>query len=247
MIVKEVRAKSILVKSQIYDYVINPYTGCQHGCSYCYARFMKRFSGHPEPWGQFVDCKINAPDLLKTEVAKKKRGPVWISGVCDPYQPLERKYKLTRQCLEIMARTDWPVIIQTRSPLVLRDLDIISSGNAWQVGFSIPTADDHIRKLFEPIAPPIAERISALDELHRGGIKTFVMIAPILPGALELTEALQGKVDSIIIDRMNYNHAHWVYRKHGLEDALGDDFFQGTARELDFQFKQVGIACRVAF
>ncbi len=89
LIVKEILAKTILSKSKIYPYVVNPYTGCQHGCSYCYARFMKRVTGHKEPWGEFVDVKINAAELLRGEIGKKKRGRVWISGVCDPYQPLE--------------------------------------------------------------------------------------------------------------------------------------------------------------
>jgi DNA repair photolyase len=80
MITKEIKVKTILSASKIYDWVINPYVGCQHGCSYCYARFMKRFTGHKEPWGEFVDVKINAADLLYGEIRKKKRGRVWVSG-----------------------------------------------------------------------------------------------------------------------------------------------------------------------
>ena len=117
--VKEIHSKSILSRSQVYDYVVNPYVGCQHGCSYCYATFMRRFTGHKESWGDFVDIKINAPELLKKEITKKKQGTVWVSGVTDPYQPLEKRYELTRQCLEILVKHDWPVIVQTRSPLVL--------------------------------------------------------------------------------------------------------------------------------
>ena len=85
---------------------------------------MKRFTGHKEPWGDFVDVKINALDLLNKEIKKKQKGTVWVSGVCDPYQPLEAKYKLSRKCLDILVQKDWPVAIQTRSPLVLRDMDI---------------------------------------------------------------------------------------------------------------------------
>ncbi|MFH0879237.1 MAG: radical SAM protein, partial [Lentisphaerota bacterium] len=140
MKVTEIQSKAILSASKIYDYVINPYVGCQHACSYCYARFMKRFSKHKEPWGEFVDVKINASDLLNVEIARKKKGSVWISGVCDPYQPLEAQYQLTRKCLEILADHDWPVFIQTRSPLVLRDLDILKKIKHCEVGFSIPTA-----------------------------------------------------------------------------------------------------------
>jgi DNA repair photolyase len=148
MNIKEIHSKTILSSSQVYDYAINPYVGCQHACSYCYARFMKRFSGHKEPWGEFVDIKINAAELLQREIKKKKRGRVWISGVCDPYQPLEAKYKLSRNCLGILAQNNWPFIIQTRSPLVLRDIDIFKEAKDSEVGLSITTADDKIRKLF---------------------------------------------------------------------------------------------------
>jgi DNA repair photolyase len=228
LIVREVQAKTILSKSKVYPYVVNPYTGCQHGCSYCYARFMKRVTGHREPWGGFVDVKINAPDVLRVEIRRKKRGRVWVSGVCDPYQPLEATYRLTRQCLEILARNSWPVILQTRSPLVLRDIDIIRGARDFEVGFSVTTADDSIRKLFEPDAPPIGERIRALGELHDAGIRTYAMIAPVLPGAEGLAELLKGKIDYVLIDRMNYHYADGVYRKYGLEDALTDDFFERT-------------------
>ncbi|MGD0003091.1 MAG: radical SAM protein [Anaerolineaceae bacterium] len=243
MIIKEIQPKTVLSISKVYPYVINPYTGCQHNCSYCYARFMKRFTGHSEPWGQFVDVKIKAPDLLRLEITKKKPARVWISGVCDPYQPLEAKYKLTRQCLEILAQNNWPVSVQTRSPLVLRDIDILKKGRDFEVGLSITTADDSIRKLFEPDAPPIENRVRALDELHRAGIRTYVMIAPMLPGAESLAEILAGKVDRVITDRMNYHYADWVYRKYGLTDKMTDDFFYRTERTLSSTFAKLGISC----
>jgi DNA repair photolyase len=233
LIVKEICAKSILSPSKIYPWVINPYTGCQHGCSYCYARFMKRVTGHREPWGEFVDVKINAPDLLRIEIKKKKQGRVWISGVCDPYQPLEAHYLLTRQCLEILVQNNWPVIIQTRSPLVLRELDILNSTRDVEVGFSITTADDKIRKLFEPDAPPIPDRIRALAKLHDAGIRTYAMVAPVLPGAEGLAELLRGKIDYVLIDRMNYHYADHLYRKYGLEDKLSDKYFYHIQREFD--------------
>ncbi len=108
MIVKEVYAKTILSKSKVSDYTINPYIGCEHDCTYCYARFMKRFTGHNEDWGEFVDVKINAIGLLQREVKKKQVGKVWVSGVCDPYQPLEKKYELTKRCLEVLLKKRWP-------------------------------------------------------------------------------------------------------------------------------------------
>lgn len=247
MIVNEIHSKTILSKSKVHDYVINPYVGCQHACSYCYARFMKRFTGHKEPWGGFVDVKINAVDLLRVEIGKKKPASVWVSGVCDPYQPLEGKYKLTRGCLEILAQHDWPVIIQTRSPLVLRDIDILKEARSFEVGLTIPTADDAIRRLFEPNAPPITERLRALDELHRAGIKTYAMIAPMLPGAEGLTQTLEGKVDYVIVDRMNYNNANWIYTKHGLGDKLTDEYFYRTSRKIATACEKLGIECRLIF
>jgi DNA repair photolyase len=243
MIIKEIRSKTILSISKVYPYVINPYTGCQHNCSYCYARYMKRFTGHREPWGQFVDVKLNAPDLLRQEITWKRTGKVWISGVCDPYQPLEEKYKLTRQCLEILAKNDWPVVIQTRSPLVLRDIDILKAGRDFEVGFSITTADDSIRLLFEPNAPPINDRIKALEKLHQAGIRTYAMIAPILPGAESLPLILARKVDYVILDRMNYHHADWVYRKYGLEDKMTDEYFSGVELVLSSAFTKLGTPC----
>lgn len=247
MITKEIRAKSILSKSKVYDYVINPYRGCQHSCTYCYARFMKRFTGHLEPWGKFVDVKINAPDLLQREIRKKKPGRVWVSGVCDPYQPLEARYELTRQCLEILIRNHWPVTIQTRSPLVLRDIELLKNAVDLEVGMTVTTADDEIRRIFEPEAPPVNSRIEALDELHRAGIRTFAMVAPMLPGAEGLPALLEGKIDRVLIDRMNYYYGSWVYRKYKLEHKFTDDYFYRQSRELSSGFARQGIECQVLF
>ncbi len=178
---------------------------------------------------------------MKREITRKKPGRVWVSGVCDPYQPVEARYKLTRQCLEILAQNRWPVTVQTRSPLVLRDLDILLSGTDFEVGFSVTTADDCIRKLFEPLAPPIPSRLRALEQLHQAGIKTFAMLAPILPGVEGLAENLAGKVDYVRVDRMNYHYADWVYRKYGLEDKLTDDYFYRTEQTLAASFAKLGI------
>lgn len=90
MLVTEIHAKSILSKSKVSEYTINPYVGCIHNCIYCYSKFMKRFSRHKEAWGEFVDVKVNAAELLEKEISKKKIGRVWMSGICDPYQPVEK-------------------------------------------------------------------------------------------------------------------------------------------------------------
>ncbi len=244
MIIKEIQAKNILSKSQVYDYALNAYVGCQHGCIYCYAKFMKRFTGHPEPWGDFVDLKINAPELLAREVKKKKIGRVWISGVCDAYQPLEKKYQLTRRCLEILVEQGWPFTIQTKSPLVVRDIDLLKRAADCEVGFTITTADEKVRRIFEPHAPPTAKRIEALASLHAEGIKTFVMVAPMLPGAEGLAAMLKGRVDTILIDRLNYHYADWVYKKHEMQWAMDDGFFLQKGEELRAAFEKAGIPCQ---
>lgn len=247
MIIKEIFAKSILSKSQIYDYAINPYAGCSHSCRYCYAAFMKRFTGHRERWGEFVDVKINAPEVLAREIRKKRVGRVWVSGVCDPYQAVEQKYKLTRMCLENLMAQGWPVTIQTKSPLVLRDIDILEKFKDMEVGFSIATADDVIRKIFEPGAPPIKERIKALEILHSRGIRTFAMIAPILPGAAGLVNELADKVDHILVDRLNYNYANRLYQENKMEWAQAYPFFIQESDKLKRGFQGTGIPVQVLF
>ncbi|MDI6806618.1 MAG: radical SAM protein [Candidatus Aenigmarchaeota archaeon] len=248
LIVKEIYAKSILSESKVHDYVINPYVGCQHGCTYCYVqRYRKRFGGHEEPWGEFIDVKLNAPSLLQEEIKRKEVGRVWISGMCDPYQPLEKKYELTKRCLEILLEYDWPVTIQTKSPLVLRDIELFKKSDEIEVGLTITTADEKIREIFEPRAPPIKKRIDAVKKIHLAGIKTYVMIGPILPRAEELVEQLNGKVDYVIIDRMNYHYGDWVYKKYNLEHAMSDDFFNQKKGKLIHAFEKLGISCRAVF
>ena len=244
MIIKEIEAKTILSKSQIYDYALNAYVGCQHQCLYCYAKFMKRFTGHREPWGAFVDVKINAPELLAREVKKKRKGRVWISGVCDAYQPLEKKYLLTRRCLEILVEEGWPITIQTKSPLVLRDVAILKRAADIEVGFTITTADEKVRRIFEPGAPPIAKLVEALGILHKEGIRTFVMIAPLLPHADGLADMLKGRVDHVLIDRYNYHYADWAYKKYGMTGALDEDFFLEKGEELRAAFEKAGTPCQ---
>jgi len=194
-----------------------------------------------------VDVKVNAVELLRNEILRKRPGTVWVSGVCDPYQPLEGKYKLTRKCLEILAQHDWSVVVQTRSPLVLRDMDILKSGKRFEVGFSVTTADDRIRRVFEPSAPSISERLRALDELHQAGIRTFAMIAPLLPGAVDLVPLLAGKVDYVIVDRMNYNYANWVYKQHGIEEKMTDEYFQMAGDRITAECRRLNMYYRLVY
>ena len=248
--IREIRAKSILNRSKIYDYCVNPYTGCQVNCRYCYARlFMRRYSGHSEPWGAFVDVKVNAPELLRKQIARAKKGTVWLSSVCDPYQPLEKKYRLTRQCLAILAEARFPVNIQTKMTLVLRDLDIIERFEDVEVGMTLTTNDDRIARMFEPGASPVGERIAALEKIHSRGIRTFAFVGPLLPGGPEgIISALAGHVDKILVDRMNYlETVIGVYRKLGLTEAATDEFFHQQAQRIAQEAAKRGLPCEVLF
>ncbi|MBN2468156.1 MAG: radical SAM protein [Deltaproteobacteria bacterium] len=250
MIIQEIRAKSILNKSQVFDYCVNPYTGCQIGCVYCYARlFMSRYSGHREGWGEFVDAKINAPEVLKKQVSKAKEGTVWISSVCDPYQPLEATYQLTRRCLEELLAMQFPVTVQTKSDLVLRDVDLFRKFDEVEVGFTITTEDEKTAHCFEPGAAPIAKRVEALDRLHAAGIRTFAFVGPLLPGNPEkLIRDLEGKVDRILIDRMNYiRSVKGFYRQQGLLQETSDEFFEDYKCRLIFALRKRGMLFEVLF
>ena len=214
MKITEVKCKNALVKSRIdgVDYALNPYTGCQHGCVYCYAEFMKKYTNHNEDWGKFVDVKINIADRLREQVKKTKPGVVMVGTVTDAYQPLEEKYQLTRKSLEILADFDFPVSIQTKSDLVLRDIDILKKIKDREVGFTITCADPDVEKMFEPGSSNLERRFEALAKLKESDIPTFVFFGPILPyfsddvNTLKLLfERLQKiKINKVYLDKMNY-------------------------------------------
>jgi DNA repair photolyase len=247
LLIREKRVKSILSKSGIpgVDYCLNPYVGCAHGCKYCYATFMKRFTGHTEPWGTFVDIKMNAPEVLQRQLKRTARGYVMLSSVTDPYQPLEKEYGLTRRCLEILLKHQFPVGILTKSPLGLRDLDLIRQFDDIEVGMTITTEDEGIKKIFEPQAPPIAARIQALKELHDQGVSTYAFIGPLLPQNPEsLAEKIGPHVDSVLVDRMNYlNKTIGLYRRHHLSEWVENDFIDEILHRLraGFSGKEVNI------
>ena len=189
MKVKEIKASSCLVKSKLTDYVINPYTGCLHGCKYCYATFMKKWHKIPEEWGDFLYTKINCPELLEKELKKSKPGHIWMSSVTDPYTPLEVKYKLTRKILEILSKPPYhkkfSLEILTKSTLVKRDFDLLKKLNV-ELGCSINTLNKNITKIIEPKASLPKDRIKVLKEAQKQGIKVFGFISPVLPGMTNL-------------------------------------------------------------
>lgn len=185
-------AKTILTKSGLpgSDWVINPYNGCLFACMYCYAAQIARWKHPDEVWGSYLDVKINAPELLKAELeklekkfGKKDFGSIFFSSVTDPYVGLEAKYQLTRKCLEVLADFGYSgnLAIQTKSPLVTKDIDILKRLKKVTVGFTVTTLDDKVSRFLETKAPPVSLRLKALKDLHDAGIKTYAFIGPILP------------------------------------------------------------------
>jgi DNA repair photolyase len=250
LVLKEIKAKSVLNKSKIFDYCVNPYTGCQVGCRYCYARlFIRRYSGHKEAWGEFVDVKINAPEVLKKQLERAKRGTVWVSSVCDPYQPLEEKYKITQRCLKELVKKQFPVNIQTKSKLALRDLNVFQEFEEIEVGFTITTENERVAKQFEPRASSVKERLEALEKIHASGTKTFAFVGPLLPGNPErLVLELEGKVDNVYIDRMNYlSSIKGFYKQLGFERETTDRFFRECKKRLLSELKRRKIKYEVLF
>ncbi len=236
MKITEITTKSALVRSKIpgVDFVINPFLGCAHGCRYCYAVFMRRYSRHHQkaPWGSFVEVKTNVVEVLRSEIRRKRRpGRALLASVCDPYQPVERKYRLTRGCLEVLREYGWGIDILTRSPLVTRDLDILRATPQVSVGFSIPTDDDRVRAVLEPHAPAIGARLKALRTLHEAGLNPWVFVAPMLPmNPPRLYDAIEPYLDHLMVDPLNYRHqVRNIFRSHSWEYALTDDYAAKTS------------------
>ncbi len=142
---------------------------------------MKKFTGHTEDWGKFVDVKINAPDLIPTNTTKYIGKSIFLSSVTDAYLPFEKKYQLTRKILKKLIDLQPNLGIQTKSDLVLRDIDLLKQFKNCEVGFTITTLNDNLRKEIEPFTSSVQNRINALERLKKDGIKSYVFIGPILP------------------------------------------------------------------
>lgn len=262
---KEVLCKSCLQRSGIYgvDYSINPYTGCQHGCVYCYARITAKRRGYElEEWGKFVEAKINCAAVLSKELLKARKGLVLLSSTSDPYQPIEVKYKLTRQVLKLLLQHQFPVAILTKSTLVLRDADLFKQFEHCEVGVSISTLDEGACNAFEPNVASIEQRIEVLKKLKDQGIKTYVMIAPILPSFTEykleeLIKCLAQSTDRLLVDKLNLRNYVWPHVHKVLQSIKPEliKLYQSSlearckdvARRIAILCKECGLRCDFCF
>ena len=183
-IIRKIEAKSVITKTDIpvCDYAVNPYVGCTHGCKYCYASFMKRFTNHPEEWGTFLDVKY-WPEITHPEKYAGKE--LFFGTVTDPYNPQEETFQRTRALLEQMQGSGVRISIQTKSDLVLRDIELIRAFSDARVGFSINTLDEAFRADMDN-AVSIERRLAAMKALHDAGIRTTCFISPIFPGITDI-------------------------------------------------------------
>lgn len=227
MKIQEIQVKSVMTKSNlpVSDYSVNPYVGCTHACQYCYASFMKRFTNHPEPWGEFIDVKT-WPEIKHPEKYAGKEA--FLCSVTDPYQPIEAKYKRTRALLEQLQCSGVSISIATKSDLVLRDLDLIRTFPNARVSFSVNTLDEAFRKEMDR-AVSIERRLAAMKELYDAGIQTTCFISPIFPGItdpVEIIEAAKDRCNLVWLENLNLRGDYrvrildWIHEHHPELDEL---------------------------
>jgi len=230
MNIRFIKSKTALSDSKLpgLDYSLNPYVGCQHNCAYCYAPNVLRIDRRR--WGEDIGIKLNIPIILSKEIKKKDIGTIGISTVTDPYQPIEKKYKLTRHCLEQLKKYDFPIHIQTKSSIVNRDIDIISKISNVEIMISISSLNDNERKIFEPFSSSIKERLDILSIFSGIGIKTSVFLGPIFPTIKdeELIKTvdifIDNNVKEIMIDNLHLKKGIWGNIQSNLD--ISPDIYQ---------------------
>ena len=204
MVIKEINTNDYLTKSNLpsSDYVINPYVGCPHGCRYCYASFMKRFTSHKEKWGEFLDIKICNKKIDLDKISNKN---VFLSSVTDCYNKYEEKYCITRKILEQLVNSNCNLSISTKSKLILRDIDLLKQIKNLVVCMSINTLDESFKNDMDK-ASTIKERMDTLKELHRNGIYTVLFMSPIFPYITEwknIIEETKCYIDEYWFENLN--------------------------------------------
>ncbi len=235
MIIQFKEAKNIITKSNIpgVDFVINPYIGCQHGCIYCYAEFMKRFTDHKgENWGDFLDIKQFNIDKIKPEKYNGKT--ILISSVTDPYIPLELKYKNTQKILECLIGTKAKVSILTKSRFAERDIKLFKKYENIEVGISICTLNENFAKIIEPLASKPEDRLNLIEKLHKNGIKTYIFISPIFPKITEYIKIVENSLkftDYFMFENLNFR-PHNVSR---IFNIINNNFPELLSIYKDFQ------------
>jgi len=164
-----------------FDWTCNPYVGCSFGCIYCYAMFLPQNRRPREEWGRWFQAKTNALELARKQAPKTAGRAVYLSSVTDPYLPAERGLRLTRGILEALLPHQPRLLVQTRGPLVVRDLDLLRQFRSVRVNLSIPTDSEAVWRAFEPKAPPLEKRWETAEAVRAAGVAVGVCVTPMLP------------------------------------------------------------------
>jgi DNA repair photolyase len=208
----EVKIQRILNPTAINlgEYVINPYSGCAFRCLYCYVRSNRSVKRKNRPWGSYVDIRINAPLLLKKELEKKRPQRVLIGSTTDCFQPIERKYRLTEQILDVLNEHGVYYNILTRSPLISEYVPLLGKGFCESIYFTINAYSDDLKQVLEPASPPFTERIRAIETLLSCGIPAIPYVSPVLPWITEIDAIfeLAEKWSTIDFECLNFSHEH---------------------------------------
>ena len=256
LVEKKISTKDYLTKSNLpaSDYVINPYVGCPHACKYCYASFMKRFTGHDEKWGEFIDIKeCDKPINIKKLTGKT----VFLSSVTDCYNSFEEKYEVTRKILEQLVDADCQITISTKSSLILRDLDLLTKLPNLKVSFSINTLDEAFRKDMDN-ASSIKERLKAMTELHHAGIHTVLFMSPIFPYITEWKEIidethniaseywfenlnLRGAYKKEILDYINNHYPQFEQEYRKIYMQKDNTYWEKLAHDINGYCEKLGV------
>ena len=237
--VQEIEVKSVLSKSDlpVCEYSVNPYVGCTHGCRYCYASFMKRFTGHTEPWGEFLDVKLWPAIKNPQKYAGKE---LFIGSVTDPYLPQEERYGRTRALLEQLQGSGAKLSIATKSDLILRDLDLIRTFPDARVSWSVNTLDEAFKDDMDR-AVSIERRLAAMEVFHRAGVRTTCFVSPIFPGITDvkaIIDRVKGQCNLIWLENLNlrggYKRAIMDYIREKRPDLL--PFYQAIYERRDRRY-----------
>lgn len=255
-IIQETEVKSVITKSNlpVCEYSVNTYVGCPHACKYCYASFMKRFTGHTEKWGTFLDIKY-WQEIRKPEKYKDKE--LFIGSVTDPYNPLEEKYGRTRALLEQLKGSGAILSIATKSDLILRDLDLIKTFPNARVSWSINTLDEDFRKDMDN-AVSIERRLAAMEAFHKAGVRTTCFISPIFPEITDIKAIirkawrhcnliwlenlnLRGDYKAVIMDYIKEKYPSLYPLYHEIYDCKDKSYWTSLDKELETFAAQIGL------
>lgn len=246
--IEEHAARSVLMPQDgipVKGYTLNPYIGCGMGCAYCYVMKYHYAREHPLPWGTWVKPKVNAPFLIGKARAKIWGRRIFVGSATDPYQYIERQYRLTRRCLEILLESNpKSVVVHTRSPLILDDVELLQEfGTRLRVGFSVPTDDDRVRRKLEPHAPRIGVRLRTMRRLRAAGIYVMASLTPLLhcSSPIRFALLLKDAADGVYTGSIRYLDKTGIQQMDRAKAYFGSTEYEELIEEMNRCLASVGL------